>query len=123
MPKTLVAGATGSCDGPSKDHSGVVTFSAGSSLLTVAGAGAVVVGREVGVTIVGYLHLNKVSGAPAGCKVTQGATGGVSQKLTVQGQRVLLEGATGPALNTDPPDVLSTWKMDAAGQALLSVVS
>jgi hypothetical protein len=127
MPKTLAVGATGVCDGSTGDHTGTITFTTGSSLLTVSGAETVVSGQEAGLTIAGCLHQmpNPAATPPkltAPCTVTQGATDGISRKLTVHGQGVLLEGATGPATTTDAAE-MPTWKINSVGQSLLSVDS
>lgn len=127
MPKILAVGGTGLCDGPSGDHGGQINFSAGSSMLTISGGGAVVAGQEVGLTIASCLHQMPNPAAPppkvvAPCTVTQGATDGVSRNLTVQGQGVLLEGATGPTTSIDSAEK-PTWKINDAGQSLLKVDS
>jgi hypothetical protein len=127
MPKALVVGATGLCEGPSKDHGGTIKFSAGNSLLAVSGAGAVVTGQEVGLSIAACLHQMPNPAAsppkiPAPCTLTKGATGGISRKLRVQGRGVLLEVATGLATSTDSAEK-PTWKITAVGQSLLSVDS
>jgi hypothetical protein len=120
MPEVLVVGATAVCDGPLQDHGGTITFSVGRSLLTVSGAAAVVKGQEAGLLVAGCKHQSKAPG-PVPCTVTQQAVAGISTLLTVRSQPVLLEGATGTALNPDDP--AATWKVSKPGQSLLNVSS
>ena len=111
MPKPLAATGTGSCS-----NQGTITFSSGSSKLTVGGNAVVVQGQEAGVTIAGC---TAVSGSnPAPCSVTSAATQGISSKLTVGGQGVVMDNAQGQAVNAVVP---STWSISNAGQSKLEV--
>lgn len=127
MQKIIVVGATGQCDGTKGDHRGKITFSKGSDLLTVTGSKAVVVGDETDLDVATCKHEMPNPAAPppkiaAPCTKTQRATDGISRKLTVRSQGVLLESATGPTKTIDSAEK-ATWKVTDAAESLLKVAS
>lgn len=117
MPKPLAVGGSGSCS-----HGGTISFTSGSSKLTVGGAAVVVSGQEAGVTI-SACPAQTSSSPPVSspCTVTSSATQGVSTKLTVGGQGVILDNAQGSTVNPSVPG--GTWSISAPGQSKLSVSS
>jgi hypothetical protein len=121
MPQVLVAGATLKCS-----HSGMFSFSSGSSKLVVSGKGAILFGAEVGVSfapgapgVTAPCTITNPSGTPTPCTITSPALSGASLKLAVGGVPVLLSTAQGMAVNaTTGP---APWSVGDPGQQLLSV--
>lgn len=118
--KAAVAGAMIRCS-----HGGTARLPAGSVKLQVSGNGVVTAGQEVGVsfapgapTVVTPCPLQGPSN-PSPCTATQAAVSGLSALLQVDGAAVLLDTATGPAVN--PSDPAATWSIADAGQSLLNV--
>lgn len=95
-------------------HPGLVPFTTGSPLLTVNGIDVVVSGMEMGISIKTCPFINS-GGSASPCTSTNAATSGVSTKLRVAGQGVLLSNAGGTTVNTPP----ATWGIANAGQSIL----
>jgi hypothetical protein len=122
MPMVVVAGGIIQCS-----HQGKVQLAGGASQLTISGAKALTSGMEVGITFgppgTGVIAPCPIvypsSGNPSPCSVAVKASVGVSALLTIASVGVLLDNATGPAVNPNSPG--STWSIAQAGQSLLSV--
>lgn len=120
MPKALVAGAVIQCS-----HGGMAKLPNGSPKLQVSGQPAVTAGQEVGIsfapgapTVITPCPLPGPSN-PSPCTATQSAVAGVSTLLKVGGSGVLLDTATGPAINANDP--AATWSVASAGQTVLDI--
>jgi hypothetical protein len=124
MPNVVVAGCIIQCS-----HFGTLKLSAGDNRLSVNGAGAITFGKEAGLSfafgapgvVVACPCPSKApppSPPTIPCAQTLPATSGVSTLLTIAGAGVLLETATGQAVN--PVDPSATWSIADAGQILLS---
>lgn len=119
MAGVVVTGGVLTCS-----HKGRAKLSSGDSRLTVDGKAAVVSGHEVGVSFAtGSPGVDvpcnfKTNAGPSPCTATVAATAGVSTKLTVGGLGVLLDNATGTAVNTI--DGSATWSVADAGQSKLT---
>jgi hypothetical protein len=123
MPNVVVAGCIVQCS-----HFGTLKLSAGDNRLSVNGAGAITFGKEAGLSfalgapgvVVACQNPNKAGPSPPTipCTQTLPAKTGVSTLLTIAGAGVLLETATGQAVN--PADPSATWNIADAGQILLS---
>jgi hypothetical protein len=122
MPNVVVAGGVIQCS-----HKGTLQLSSGDSRLEIAGAAVLTFGMETGLSFApgpGVLvpcPLPAPSGPPGSspCTATLSATTGVSTRLEVGGLGVLLDSASGRAINAN--DTSATWSVADAGQMLLSV--
>jgi hypothetical protein len=123
MPNVVVAGAVIQCS-----HMGQVKLSGGDSRLDVSGAAAITFGMETGLSfqsgapgVVVACQFPNPSPPPLTmpCASTLPATTGVSTLLTIGGAGVLLQNASGPAVN--PADLSATWSIASPGQTLLLV--
>jgi hypothetical protein len=126
MPKVVVVGGFLECS-----HGGKTKISSGNEKLKVNGSAVVTLGLETGYA---FLPANspptpdqpapcpKLAAAgtpppPSPCSATLAATAGVSTKIKVDGNGVLLDTGSGPAVNANDPG--AKWKISDAGQALL----
>ena len=107
--KILVQGAKLKCP-----HQGLAPLTGGSPKLTIGGKPAIVSGMEAGATFAGCTF--STPDGPSPCTATSAASAGVSTKVKVDGMGVLLDSATGTAVN--PKDPSATWTVDDAGQTL-----
>lgn len=125
MPSVVVAGGFVDCS-----HSGRAKLKSGNAKLTVNGASVVTMGMEVGLSFlpptapitpdnpIPCPHLGPGSPPPPSpCSATMTATNGVSTKITVGGVGVLLDTATGSAINANDPG--ATWQVSDSGQTIL----
>jgi len=126
MPNVVVVGGTIQCS-----HGGVVQLASGSGLLGIAGAAALTSGMEAGLSFAPGAPGVRTpcpcttpppASKPSPCTATLSATAGISTQLTVGGQGVLLDSASGVTVNAGavPPPAL-TWSVAEAGQTLVSV--
>jgi len=125
VPKVVVVGGFLECS-----HGGKTKISSGNEKLKISGSAAVTLGLESGYA---FLPANapptpdqpapcKKTAAgtpfpPSPCSATLAATTGVSTKIKVDGVGVLLDTASGPAVNANDPG--AKWKISDAGQPLL----
>ena len=107
MPAVLTTGSTVQCS-----HQAPVTLKASKSKLKAAGNPVLVASDLTGATIVGCPNTGP---GLKPCTTTQSPVAGVATKLSVGGQPVLLETATG-ATDGNPP---ATWSVKTAGQSVL----
>jgi len=121
MPNLVVAGGVIQCS-----HKGTLQLSTGDGRLEIAGAAALTEGMEAGLSfavgVPGVLipcPFTSPSSAPSPCTATMPATSGVSTQLTVGDLGVLLDNASGQAINANDPS--AAWSVADAGQTLLSV--
>lgn len=116
---------------------GILECSHGGKLRLTAGDGRLQIGNAAAVTDVAVVGLafaapetplpNMVAPCPvkttsnpplpSPCVAVQRATQGTATRLSVGGNPVLLDGASGPVVNAQSPG--STWKVSDAGQQLL----
>jgi len=117
MPNVLVVGGMLKCS-----HGGMLTLSSGDARLQVSGAAAVTFGMEVGLSFAAgtppCTYTTPV-GAPSPCSATLPALSGTSALLSVGDIPVLLDNASGLAVNAADPS--AQWSVDSAGQTLLDV--
>src|SRR5271165_5310992 len=119
MPNVVVVGGTIQCS-----HGGMVHLESGSDLFEIAGAAALTSGMEVGLSFAaGPTPCPNPNKSPPPltipCAATLAATKGVSTLLTVENLGVLLDSASGQAVN--PADPSATWSVASAGQTLVAV--
>ena len=116
MPKVLVAGATLKCS-----HQGSAKLPGGDSRLQVANKPVVTSGMEAGtIAFPDCTFKDPKTGSPSPCMGTKAALpAGVSKLLTVGGVGVVMDSASGQAVNASDPS--ATWSVGDAGQTLLSV--
>ena len=107
--KIVVQGATLACT-----HQGQATATSGNAKLKIGGKPAVVSGMEGLLSFTGCTFAT--GGGPSPCTVTSPASAGVSMKVKVDGMGVLLDTATGTAVNANDPG--ATWSVSDAGQTL-----
>ncbi len=126
MPKIVVGGGFLKCS-----HGGLTKLSKGNSKLTIGGAAAVTSGMETGYSFLPTTApptpdqpapctqmTSTTPPAPSPCSATSPATGGISSKITVGGAGVLLDTATGPAVN--PADPSAKWTISDAGETKMN---
>jgi hypothetical protein len=123
MPLVVVEGGIITCS-----HGGQTRLSSGSQKLTIGGHAVVTSGMEVGIafTPVGSPPtpanpapcpiVTPPANTPSPCTATVAATAGVSTKITVDHQGVLLDSASGNTVNAQSP---GTWSVASAGQTLV----
>lgn len=121
MSLVIVKGATLQCS-----HGGQITISTGDPRMNVDNNAVVTSGMESGLSFAaGTPPCNNktttTTPAPAPC-VTSAATAGQSSKLSVGGQPVLLDVATGPTVPALTPAAPGTWKVVSPGQTKLEAV-
>jgi hypothetical protein len=125
MPKVVVVGVFLECS-----HGGKTKISSGNERLKVDGSAVITLGLESGYA---FLPANSpptpdqpapckklapvTPFPPSPCSATLAAITGVSTKIKVGGVGVLLDTASGPAVNANDP--AATWKITDAGQPLL----
>jgi hypothetical protein len=122
MGLVMVKGATLQCS-----HGGQITISTGTTRMNVDNDAVVTSGMES--------DLSFAAGSPPGCNsmttsanlepapcVTSAATAGQSSKLSVGGQPVLLDVATGLTRPAASPAAPGTWKVASPGQTKLESV-
>lgn len=122
MANIVVVGGIIECS-----HGGKTKLKTGNSKLKIDNAEVVVSGMEVGLS---FLPLGspptpdnpapctlQVAGNPSPCTATVAATRGISTKIKIDGLGVLLNTATGKAVN--PNDPTATWKISNASQSKL----
>lgn len=122
MPKVLVSGAVIQCK-----HKGQAKIVGGDPRLTVSGQGAITLGMETGISfkagsptvVVPCPFPNPSTGAPSPCTATLPATSGQATLLSIGGVPVILDTASGTAINLGDPSG-STWSVASAGQTLLT---
>jgi hypothetical protein len=125
MPKLVVVGGMVNCS-----HGGKARLKSGNAKLKIRGAEVVTAGSETGLSFLPGPALTPdnpapcpvldQSGKPSPCTATSAATAGVSTKIKVGGDGVLLHDvASGPAIN--PSDPKATWKITDPGQDLVEV--
>jgi hypothetical protein len=112
-------------------HGGQASFAQGSRKLTVKGVGVVVSGMETGISFaLGAVPSPLVpcpcvtpppDNQPAPCSSTNAATSGISTRIRVDGQGVLLDTGGGQAVNAKDPG--ATWEVSEAGQNILRASS
>jgi hypothetical protein len=124
MGNVVVAGAIIQCS-----HKGLVKLAGGDGRLQIAGAAALTSGMEAGLSfksdasgvvapcLFPFLPAPNPGSSP--CTGTIAATAGVSKQLTIGGLGVLLDTASGQAIN--PNDPAATWSIAEAGQAIFNV--
>lgn len=113
MPTPLTTGAQVACA-----HQGSVVLSAGQSKLTVNGQPVLIQGDLVGAVVGGCTTPTDSSGNKT-CLATSSASGGVAQKLTVNGVGVLTDGHSGQTDGTVGGS-LQSWSVRDAGQTKLT---
>jgi hypothetical protein len=101
-------------------HGGQASFPQGSPKLTVRGVGVIVSGMEARISFAATCPC-KVGNSPSPCTAARPATSGISTKILVNGQGVLLDTARGQTLN--PGDSAATWEVAEAGQDILRASS
>jgi hypothetical protein len=116
--KVVVAGAVLACS-----HQGQAKVTTGSSQLKVDSNAVVVSGQEVGVSFASGPGVvtpcpYATNAGPSPCTATVAATAGVSTNLKVGGLGVLLDTATGSAINANDPN--ASWKVSDPGQSKLT---
>jgi hypothetical protein len=104
MPAVLTVGSTVVCP-----HQGRFTFSAGHDLLTVDGQAVVRQSELQSAQINGC-------GNNVQCRTVSSILAGLAQKLTVGGEAVALDTATGLTNSSFP------WSVQSAGQAKLEAL-
>lgn len=124
MPNVLVVGGMIKCT-----HGGVIQLSQGESRLEIAGAAALTAGMEANLSFAGGPNVVTPCPFPAPppappgtrspCTSTLPATAGMSAVLSVDGLAVLLDSASGPAVNANDPG--AGWGVLMAGQTLFSI--
>ena len=107
MPAVVTTGSTVQCS-----HRATVTLKASQSKLKAAGNPALVASDMAGATVVACPNIGP---GLKPCTTTLSVLTGLATKLSVDGQPVLLEGATGPTDSTPP----ATWSVTTAGQTVL----
>jgi hypothetical protein len=126
MPSVVVVGGLIECS-----HGGKTKIKTGNSKLKIDDAEVVVVGMEVGLSFLPVgspptpdnpapcTQLAKAGTPPppSPCTATVAATKGISTKIKVNNLGVLLDTATGNAIN--PNDPAATWKISDPGQTKL----
>jgi len=119
MPFVVVEGGVIQCS-----HGGQARLSSGSQKLKIGGHAALTAGMEVGIAFSAVVTpatpapcpITTPGGNPSPCTATVAATAGVSTKITVDHQGVILDSAQGNTLNAQQP---GTWSVVSAGQTLL----
>ena len=109
MEYVVIKGAAGQGGTITCSHEGTVPIPAGNPLLTINGVEVVVSGMEIGINI---------STCPSPCTSTNTTISGISTKLRVAGQGVLLSNATGTAVNANDPS--ATWEVSDPGQSIFT---
>lgn len=125
MPYYVVAGGIVQCS-----HGGQSKIPSGNPKLQVSGNAAVTTGMEVGIPFLPLgspptpnnpapcpQMLQPPAVGPSPCSATMAAIAGLSQKLTIDGVAVLLDSASGLAIN--PADPAAKWSISTPGQQLL----
>lgn len=118
MPDVVVVGGVIKCS-----HGGQVRLASGDIRLNVDDNGALVQGQEIGLSFApatpGVIAPCPfaTTGGPSPCTATMAATGGISTKLAVGALGVLLDTASGKAVNAQDPSAV--WSIQSAGQSKL----